>query len=139
MSRRLESPSGSRGHPAHFHYDPCLSLHADAAAEGFSALGSPARLQVLASLVKAGPNGLSVGEIEERCGIKGSTLAHHLRALVSAGLAEQHKQGRSVLTSASYPQLEALAGYILHECCAEQSDPQQEPSVRNRENQETQQ
>lgn len=113
------SPGADPGHPSHFHFDPSLCLQAEEAAQGFAALGSPARLQVLASLVKAGPQGLSVGQIEARCGIKGSTLAHHLRALVTAGLAEQNKHGRSVLTSARYSQLEALAAYILHECCAE--------------------
>lgn len=123
MTRTTPNTAEGSGHAAHFHFDPGLCLQAEEAAQGFAALGSPARLQVLASLVKAGPQGLSVGEIEARCAIKGSTLAHHLRALVGAGLAEQHKQGRSVLTSASYPQLEALAGYILHECCAEQQDP----------------
>lgn len=128
------TPGASHGHGAHFHYDPSLCLQAEDAAQGFAALGSPARLQVLASLVKAGPQGLSVGEIEARCGVKGSTLAHHLRALVVAGLAQQHKQGRSVLTSACYPQLEALAGYILHECCAEPSEattlPQSQQSTQ---------
>ena len=48
------------------------------AARAFSALGSEARLQVLRTLVRAGPEGLSVGQIQERTSIAPSTLAHHL-------------------------------------------------------------
>jgi DNA-binding transcriptional ArsR family regulator len=48
-----------------------------------------------------------------------STLAHHLRFLASAGLIEQEKNGRSVISRAAYGRLEALAGFILKECCIE--------------------
>lgn len=110
----------SRGqHRPHSGPEDSACLTPEQAALGFAALGSPARLQVLGVLIKAGPPGLSVGQIEQRSGIKGSTLAHHLRALVSAGVAEQSKQGRSVVTRAAYRPLEALADYILQECCAD--------------------
>ena len=89
------------------------------AAQGFAAMGSEARLQVLRTLVKAGRAGLTVGDIQERSGMAASTLAHHLRFLASAGLIEQEKEGRSVISRAAYDRLEALAGYILKECCAD--------------------
>ncbi len=111
--------SDHNGGHQHSHHKGCACLDPEHAALGFAALGSPARLQVLGVLVKAGPPGLSVGQIEQRSGIKGSTLAHHLRALVGAGLAEQVKQGRAVVTRAAYHPLEALADYILQECCAD--------------------
>lgn len=50
-----------------------------------------------------------------------STLAHHLRFLASAGLIEQEKSGRAVISRAAFVHLEALAGYILKECCAEET------------------
>ncbi len=90
------------------------------AAQAFAAMGSEARLQVLATLVKAGRSGLAVGDIQARCGIPASTLAHHLRFLTSAGLVEQERQGRTVISRAAYDRLEALAGYILKECCTDQ-------------------
>lgn len=90
------------------------------AAQAFAAMGSEARLLVLATLVKAGREGLAVGDIQARCGMPASTLAHHLRFLTSAGLIEQEKQGRTVINRAAYDRLEALAGYILKECCADQ-------------------
>ncbi len=87
------------------------------AAAGFSAMGAAPRLEVLQLLVKAGEDGLQVGEIMAQSGMAASTLAHHLKALQAAGLITQEKRGRAILNRAAYSHLEALAGYILHECC----------------------
>ena len=51
------------------------------AATCFAALGSEQRLAVLRSLVRAGPDGLSIGELGHRTGVTGSTLTHHLKIL----------------------------------------------------------
>ena len=98
-----------------------LELDIEEAAQGFAAIGSEARLQVVLTLVKAGPRGLSVGDIQVRTGMAASTLAHHLRFLASAGLIAQEKAGRSVINRAAFDHLEALAGYILKECCADEA------------------
>lgn len=90
------------------------------AAQGFAAMGSEARLQVLRCLIRAGQDGLSVGEIQDRTGIAPSTLAHHLKFLAGAGVVAQERQGRSVLNRADFTRLEALAGFILSECCADE-------------------
>jgi DNA-binding transcriptional ArsR family regulator len=92
------------------------------AAQGFAAMGSEARLQVLQTLVKAGRGGLTVGGIQMRSGMPASTLAHHLRFLSSAGLIEQEKDGRSVISRAAYGRLEALASFILKECCTDETE-----------------
>ncbi|MTI45555.1 ArsR family transcriptional regulator [Roseibium hamelinense] len=89
------------------------------AAQGFAALGSEARLEVVLTLVKAGPEGMTVGDIQAKTGMAASTLAHHLKFLASAGLVTQEKSGRSVINTAAYQHLEALAGYLLKECCAD--------------------
>ncbi|MEO9528896.1 metalloregulator ArsR/SmtB family transcription factor [Roseibium sp.] len=89
------------------------------AAQGFSALGSEARLQVVLTLVKAGQGGLTVGDIQSRTDMAASTLAHHLKFLAAAGLVRQEKDGRSVINHAAFGHLENLAGYILKECCAD--------------------
>lgn len=89
------------------------------AAQGFAAMGSEARLQVLRCLIRAGDAGLTVGEIQERTGIAPSTLAHHLKFLTGAGVVEQQRMGRSTVNRADFSRLEALAGFILCECCAD--------------------
>ncbi|SDB43476.1 ArsR/SmtB family transcription factor [Bauldia litoralis] len=96
-------------------------LAIEEAAQGFAAVGSEARLQVLLTLVKAGSGGLPVGDIQTRTGMAASTLAHHLRFLASAGLVTQEKVGRQVINRAAYDHLQALAGYLLKECCADET------------------
>jgi DNA-binding transcriptional ArsR family regulator len=89
------------------------------AAQGFSAMGSEARLKVLKALVRAGNPGLSVGEIQERTGIAPSTLAHHLKFLAAGGVVTQQKVGRTIINRASFDALEELATFILSECCVD--------------------
>ena len=89
------------------------------AAQGFAAIGSEPRLEVLLCLVRAGPSGLAVGDIQRRLDLPASTLTHHLRFLAAAGLIEQHKTGRSIRNRASFERIEELAAYLLRECCAE--------------------
>jgi DNA-binding transcriptional ArsR family regulator len=88
-------------------------------AQGFAAMGSEARLQVILTLVRAGTSGLTIGDIQTRTGMPASTLAHHLKFLASAGLIEQEKQGRAVINRPCFARLETLAGYILNQCCAD--------------------
>ncbi len=92
------------------------------AAQGFSAMGSKARLEVLRVLVKAGDAGLAVGAIQARTGIPASTLAHHLKFLASACLIKQERLGRTILNRAAYDHLQELAAFILEECCADAKD-----------------
>lgn len=96
-----------------------MSLAIEEAAQGFAAAGSEPRLEVLLALVRAGPEGLTVGEIQQRLGLPASTLAHHLRFLAAGGLIEQEKNGRAVHNRAAFGTIEALAAFLLNECCAE--------------------
>ena len=91
----------------------------EAAARGFAAMGSEARLEVLRMLVRAGDRGLSVGEIQDRTKIAASTLAHHLKFLTAADLVGQQKAGRTTINRARFDQLDDLASYILAECCSD--------------------
>lgn len=89
------------------------------AAAGFAALGSEPRLEVLRCLVRAGHRGLAIGAIGQRTGMPGSTLAHHLRILREAGLIDQSRDGRSVVSRARFGQVRALAGYVMDQCCTD--------------------
>lgn len=93
------------------------------AAAAFAALGSEQRLGILQVLVRAGPDGLSMGELGTRSGITGSTLTHHLKLLTAAGLVEQAKAGRSIIcSSVAYDRVEALSQYLLLNCCEDAPD-----------------
>lgn len=96
-------------------------MEIEEAAQGFAALGSETRLQVVLTLVKAGRAGLAVGDIQSRTDMAASTLAHHLKFLSSAGLVSQEKVGRAVINHAAFDHLDALAKYILKECCVDEN------------------
>ncbi len=90
------------------------------AAQAFSALGSEQRLGVLRSLVRAGPEGLSIGELGLATGITGATLTHHVKFLTHAGLVNQTKKGRSIICAAiAYDTVRRLSEFLLSECCAD--------------------
>ena len=91
--------------------DPALAL---------AALGHEARLDIFRALVRAGDDGLPVHRIQERLGgMPRSTLAHHLQALVQAGLVAQRKQGAEVLNRADFAAMRGLVAYLTDECCAD--------------------
>ena len=99
---------------------PTHPIPLEIAASAFAALGSEQRLNVLRTLVRAGPEGLSIGELGEKTGVTGSTLTHHMRILTQAGLARQTRRGRSVICAAAdYAEVRALSEFLLSECCAE--------------------
>lgn len=110
---------------SHLHnppFDALLPLDPEEAAAGFAALGSEQRLDVLRHLVRAGPVGVTVGALKVATGLAASTLSHHIRFLAQTGLMAQEKQGRSVICRADFDRIQALAGYLTRECCADQ-DP----------------
>ena len=86
-------------------------------ARGLAALGHERRLAIYRLLVKAGEEGLNVGEIGRYLGAPPSTLAHHLSALVDAGLVIQKRQGREVISRADYGAMRRTVEFLTAECC----------------------
>lgn len=83
-----------------------------------AALGHEIRLKMFRLLVRAGPEGLNIGEIAAHLDLAPSTLAHHLSSLRQAGLVSQEKRGREVRTFAEVERLQAVVGFVMEECCA---------------------
>ena len=90
----------------------------DHAARCLEKLGHPTRLGIIRLLVRAGPDGLSVGAVQEHLGIPASTLSHHIGHLVSAGLIGQERRGRILRCTANYPLLDSVVALLTEECCA---------------------
>lgn len=102
---------------------PESTLDLSRAAASFAALGSEQRLSVLRVLVRAGPDGLSIGELGERSGVTGSTLTHHMKFLAAAGLVRQVREGRRIIcVGAAYERMQELSTFLLNECCADVAD-----------------
>ena len=103
-------------------------IELEVAASTFAALGSEQRLMVLGCLVRAGTDGLTIGELGQRSGVTGSTLTHHMKILAQAGLVTQVRRGRSIICAAvAYGELQALSEFLLRECCAESKNPDERP------------
>jgi DNA-binding transcriptional ArsR family regulator len=86
-------------------------------AEQLGALGHPVRLAVLRFVVQAGPEGASAGEIQAKVDLPASTLSHHLKRLVEAGVMRTRGEGTFHYYSADYAALRSLTDYLWEDCC----------------------
>ena len=89
----------------------------DTTATALAALGHTARLSVFRLLVQAGHDGLTVGDIAAFVDLPPSTLAHHLRTLVQAGLVIQERRGREILSRPDFAKMDATLDFLTSECC----------------------
>lgn len=87
------------------------------AVEQLSALGNETRLKLFRLLVRAGTAGLNIGQIQRHMGLPASTLAHHIAALVRAGLVDQEKRSREVISTARFDAVQVLGAYLMEDCC----------------------
>jgi ArsR family transcriptional regulator, arsenate/arsenite/antimonite-responsive transcriptional repressor len=86
-------------------------------AEQLSALGHPVRLAILRYVVQGGDGGTAAGEIQSRVEVPASTLSHHLKRLVDAGLLTSRSEGTFHYYAADYGALHALTDYVWEDCC----------------------
>ena len=97
------------------------------ASEALAALGNRTRLRLFRLLVRAGEDGLNVGEAQRHLDVPASTLAHHFAHLTRAGLITQERRGREVVCHADFTAMNALMGFLTEACCTglrlEEADP----------------
>lgn len=92
----------------------------EVATSTFAAHGSEQRLSVLRVLLRAGPQGLSIGALGSRSGVTGSALPHHLRGQPGLGEDAHEWQSRSAICAAvAYDALQELSVLLLRNCCAD--------------------
>ena len=90
----------------------------DTAARRLAELGNPTRLQIVRVLVRAGGGGLPIGELQAHLDVPASTLAFHLRGLVTAGLVTQQKEGRVVRCTPNLKAINETLAFVKEHCCA---------------------
>jgi ArsR family transcriptional regulator, arsenate/arsenite/antimonite-responsive transcriptional repressor / arsenate reductase (thioredoxin) len=81
-------------------------------ADIFAALGSEPRLEIMRLLFAAYPNGMTVGEIQEKLKIPNSTLSHHLEKLRIEGLVNSRKEKQFLWYSANAETMEDLLSFL---------------------------
>jgi ArsR family transcriptional regulator len=106
----------------------------DIAARRLAELGNATRLEIVRLLVRAGPEGLAIGEIQSRLSTPASTLAFHLRGLVTAGLVAQVREGRTVRCTPRFDVLNETLAFVKEHCCAgfDEVTAQPEPETERR-------
>lgn len=88
-------------------------------ASRLEALGNETRLDLYRLLVRAGRDGLPVGELQRRTGVARSTLSHHLHKLIAVGLVYQRRDGTTLHCHADYDAMEGTLAFLTRECCVD--------------------
>ncbi len=85
--------------------------------DALAALAQESRLKVYRLLVEAGPEGLAAGRIGEELELPPATLSFHLAHLARTGLVKSRQEGRYVIYSADFQNMNQLVGYLTENCC----------------------
>lgn len=93
-------------------------MELEEAARRCQELGNVTRLSIFRLLVRAGKEGLPVGEIQKYLDIPGSTLSHHINRLVQVGLVYQRRESRVLYCEPQFDAIRELAEYLISECCS---------------------
>jgi ArsR family transcriptional regulator len=92
-------------------------MESELAIEALSALAHPGRLAVFRLLVRAGADGVAAGEIARALDTPANTMSTQLAILNRAGLIRARRESRSIIYTADYPQITALLGFLMEDCC----------------------
>lgn len=87
------------------------------AVAALAALAQDNRLDVFRLLVRAGPDGLSAGQVATALGLAPNTLTFHFDRLRHAGLVTVRRAGRSMIYAARFDSMRALLAYLTENCC----------------------
>jgi ArsR family transcriptional regulator, arsenate/arsenite/antimonite-responsive transcriptional repressor len=88
------------------------------AVNALSALAQESRLAIFRLLVQTGKEGLPAGVLGEKLGIPPATLSFHLKELANVKLVKSRTEGRYVIYSASFTEMDKLLAYLTENCCA---------------------
>jgi len=86
-------------------------------ANALAQLGHKNRLMIFRLLVRAGKEGLSVGDIQNHLDIPKSTLSHHLQHMMKADLLSQTREGRVLRCRLNYDHVDNVLGFLMENCC----------------------
>jgi DNA-binding transcriptional ArsR family regulator len=91
------------------------------AVDSLAALAQGTRLAVYRLLVESGPDGLRAGAIGEKLDLPPATLSFHLAHLARTGLVQSRQDGRFVIYSANFDNMNSLVGFLTENCCGGKS------------------
>lgn len=99
----------------HFYYS--RNVETEQVIDALAALAQRSRLAIYRLLMEAGPAGLAAGAIGEKLELPAATLSFHLAHLARARLVHSRQEGRFVIYSANFENMNTLVGYLTENCC----------------------
>jgi len=105
-------------------------MELELAARRLAELGHSTRLAIFRHLVRCGPGGCRVGDVQQILGVPASTLSHHIGRLIGVGLVEQQRDGRVLYCRPKIDVFNETVQYLTEECCKGncEVDPVRTPS-----------
>ena len=91
------------------------------AVHALSGLANETRLSIFRWLIQTGPEGQAAGEIAERFDLPAPTLSFHLSSLTQCGLLQSRREGRRIVYTADFDQMNSLMAYLTENCCSGRS------------------
>jgi DNA-binding transcriptional ArsR family regulator len=82
-----------------------------------AALAHGTRLTLFRTLVAAGPEGITAGDLACRVGVVASTLSHHLAVLDRAGLVSATRRQRHIIYAIRIERVRGLLDFLIEDCC----------------------
>ena len=83
----------------------------------FATLSQPTRLEVFRLLIKAGPDGMSSGDLGVSLNVKANTMSMNLKHLLHSGLVRNERHGRQIRYFADMSAVGSLLSYLMQDCC----------------------
>lgn len=87
------------------------------AIQALSALAQDHRMTIFRALMRAGPSGLSAGDIAERAGIAPSNLSFHVAQMERAGLLRSWRVQRNIFYAVELDGMRQLLAFLTEDCC----------------------
>jgi DNA-binding transcriptional ArsR family regulator len=87
-------------------------------ADMLAALGTEPRLRIIYHLLRAHPEGLVAGQIQNELGMQASAVSHHLEKLKIEDLVRVQREGTYLRYTANPHVLQDLLTFLFSQCCA---------------------
>jgi ArsR family transcriptional regulator, arsenate/arsenite/antimonite-responsive transcriptional repressor len=86
-------------------------------ADILAALGTEPRLRIIYYLLRAHPEGMVAGEIQNELGMQPSAVSHHLEKLKNEDLVQVQREGTYLRYTANPEVLQDLLTFLFSQCC----------------------
>lgn len=97
-------------------------MNDEEAVRALAALANVRRVAVFRALVRAGPAGLTAGELALAAQLSASALTFHAKELERAGLIHAQRDGRFIRSAINVPVIRDLILFLTVDCCGGRPD-----------------